>query len=130
MLWRDIDLLSKGLSWSIGLTIACAILGLLVVPFVMLIKSVFLGKSFLLVSMFGAFLSLMLMLAYLPHIDTFGDVGSLSLAFLGFLLGAETRAGVYVVMAGLLFLALGLVFMILTFAPRQDDNNRDDEFMA
>lgn len=124
MMWRSVPQLGRGLSWGILLTAGCALLILLTTLASVLFKNVALIKSMLLISFIGVLLSLLLLLVYLPRVDTFGEYDDLSLVFLCFLLGTETRAGIYVALAGLGLAAVGLSIMFFTTA---DTRRSDDE---
>lgn len=124
MMWRFAPQLGWGLSWGILLATVSILLTLLTLLVAAVFKRTALTKSMLLISSIGALLSLLLLLVSLPQVDTFGMYGDLSLIFLCFLLGTETRAGIYLVLAGLGLLATGSVILFINKvgAPNQDDD--------
>lgn len=125
MMWRFAPQLGWGLSWGIPLAAVSILLLLLTMLVAAVFKNTALIKSMLLLSSIGALLSLLLLLVYLPRVDTFGTYDDLSLIFLCFLLGTETRAGIYVVLAGLGPLATGsaILFINTVDATSHDDDD-------
>lgn len=114
VLWRHVPPLGRSLYWSIALTLACTALDALTLLVLALTVNAAIGKRLLLFSFIATIFTLILLLIQLPGIDTFGQIKDLSMAFLSFLLGAQTRAGVYVVLTGLALAAMGLVMLFMS----------------